>query len=98
MWLKQPLNNHFYRRILPDSIDALLLGSGITMVFILEYSPFEQDWLAAKIIGLLIYIVLGSFALKYAKSMFVKRLCFIAALCMFGYIVIVARTSQVLPL
>jgi len=98
MWLEQPLTNKYYRRILPDSVDTVLLFSGISMAYMLDYSPLEQGWLAAKMIGLVMYIVLGAIALKYGQSLAVKRIFFIAALCVFAYIAAVARTMQVLPL
>jgi len=97
MWIEQPLTNKYYRRILPDSVDAVLLFSGISLTLVLDYSPLEQAWLAAKIGGLLVYIVCGAIALKYGGNLLVKRMFFIAALCMVTYIVAVARTLQVLP-
>ena len=98
MWIEQPLSNKYYRRILPDTVDAVLLISGISLAITLDYSPLEQAWLAAKIGGLLTYIVFGAIALKYGRSLAVKRIFFIAALCMAAYIVAVARTLQVLPI
>ncbi|ATX80176.1 putative membrane protein SirB2 [Mariprofundus aestuarium] len=97
MWIGRPLKNSFLRRTLPDSVDTVFLTSGILMAFVLEISPLDSHWLAAKIGGLLAYIVLGAVALKYGRRKWLKRTCFIAALCVFAYVATVARTMQVLP-
>ena len=91
MWIERPVTNILYRRILPDSVDTVLLASGIYMAFVLEYSLFESGWSVAKIIGLLAYIILGAEALKYGRSKLVKRSCFIAAIAVFTFIVTAAR-------
>jgi len=97
MWIKRPLKHPMLRRALPDSVDTVFLASGMIMAFLLGVSPLESDWLAAKIGGLLGYIVLGAVALKYGRSMWLKRVCFIAAVCLFAYVVAVARTLNPLP-
>ena len=97
MWIRRPLKKRFLRRTLPDSVDTVFLTTGILMAFLLGISPLESDWLAAKIVGLLIYIVLGAVALKYGSSMRIKRSSFIAALCVFAYVVAVARTMDPTP-
>ena len=98
MWLNRPLKNRFLRRVLPDSVDTLFLASGIVMTFLMGLSPLESQWLAAKIGGLLIYIILGAIALNYGRSMWLKRGSFIAALCVFAYVLAVAtRTVSPLP-
>lgn len=97
MWIGRPLKLHFFRRTLPDSVDTVFLASGIGMAFLLEISPLDSHWLAAKICGLLAYIVLGAVALTYGRSRWLKRTSFIAALCTFAYVVAVARTMQMMP-
>lgn len=52
---------------LPHLIDTLLLVSGVSLIFISGYSPLNQPWLAAKLLLLLCYIILGAFALTYAS-------------------------------
>jgi len=97
MWGRRPLKQRFLRRTLPDSVDTLFLFSGIIMAFLLGFSPLESHWLAAKIAGLLLYIVLGAVALKYGRGMLLKRICFIAALLVFAYVAAVARTKHLMP-
>ncbi|ATX81519.1 putative membrane protein SirB2 [Mariprofundus ferrinatatus] len=97
MWIGRPLKVRFFRRTLPDSVDTVFLFSGIGMAFILGISPLDSHWLAAKIGGLLAYILLGAVALKYGRRRVVKRSCFVAALCVFAYVVAVARTTNAMP-
>lgn len=83
-------------KVLPHVIDTLLLGSALAMVFWSAQYPFVQPWLTAKVVALLVYIVLGSVALKRGKTRAVRRRAFIAALVIFAYIVTVALTQQTL--
>ena len=97
MWINRPLSSRLFRRSLPDTVDTLFLVSGISMAFVLGVSPLESGWLAAKIIALLIYIGLGEMALRFGSTNWLKRVCFIAAILVFGYIVGVAKTMEVVP-
>ena len=97
MWIGRPLERKLWRRYLPDSVDTLLLASGITMAVLIEASPLADSWLAVKLIALLVYIGLGSVAFRFGRTRLVKRGSFIAALVVFGYIVSVARTMQPWP-
>ena len=81
--------------IAPHIIDTTLLSSAIALAVMLQISPLEQTWLLAKIIGLLVYILLGTFALKRGKTKKVRVSAFILALLTFGYIVKVALTKSV---
>jgi uncharacterized membrane protein SirB2 len=82
-------------RILPHVIDTLLLASAIGMLMVAQLNPLEASWVMAKIVGLLCYIVLGTFALKRARTRQGRLLAFAAALLTLGYIVAVAFTKQV---
>ncbi len=81
-------------KIAPHIIDTTLLASAITLAVILQISPLEQTWLLAKIIGLLVYIILGTVALKRGKTKPVRVTAFILALLTFGYVVKVALTKS----
>ncbi len=97
MWVDKPLTTLLWRRTVPDKVDTLLLASGIGMAFVLGISPLDSSWLAAKIGGLLAYILLGVVALKDTLNPRLKRCCFIAALGMFAYIIAVARSMSAMP-
>lgn len=84
-------------RILPHLIDTVLLASALTMVFWSGQYPFVQNWLSAKVLALLAYIVLGSIALKRGRTAATRAAAFVAALATFAYIVGVALTRQAWP-
>lgn len=70
--------------------DILLLAAGITLAVMSHQYPFQEPWLTAKLIGLLIYIVCGALALKRAKSRIMRIYFGLLALLCVGYIVSVA--------
>jgi uncharacterized membrane protein SirB2 len=84
-------------KILPHTIDTVLLGSAIGMAIIASINPFEQHWLAAKILALLAYILAGTFAIKRAQSANAQNISFMLALACFAYILMVAISKQVAP-
>lgn len=51
-------------RIIPHVNDTLLLTSGISLAILLQQYPLMHDWLTAKFFALILYIVLGTYALK----------------------------------
>lgn len=71
-------------------IDTALLGAALLLVYMLQLNPFAVGWLSTKIGLLLVYIVLGSFALKRARTTQVRVVCFVAALLCLGFMVSVA--------
>jgi uncharacterized membrane protein SirB2 len=77
-------------RILPHVNDTVLLGAAIAMLVIASLNPFGVAWLNAKIAGLLIYIALGSVALRWGRSPRMRLGAFTAALIAFAYVVAVA--------
>lgn len=83
-------------RIAPHIIDTALLTSAITMVLWSHQYPFVEPWLGAKVVALLLYIVVGSIALKRGKTRPARALAFGLSLLIFAYIVAVALTRQVL--
>ncbi len=60
----------------------------------LRMYPFQQSWLTAKVVLLVVYVVLGSLALKRARSPRVRAICFAAALAVFLAIVSIARAHH----
>jgi uncharacterized membrane protein SirB2 len=85
-------------KIVPHIVDTLLLASALIMVFWTAQYPFVQNWLTAKVVGLIVYIALGTIALKRGKTKKVRAAAFIAALAVFMYIVSVAVTKQAVVL
>jgi uncharacterized membrane protein SirB2 len=64
------------------------------MLVISAQLPFAQGWLTAKLIGLVVYILLGMMALKRGRTRKVRAVFFVAALTAFAYIVSVALTRS----
>lgn len=94
MLLESPRLQHHLTRRLPHLVDTLLLTSAIIMAILSQQYPFAQGWLTAKFLGLLAYILLGTYALKRGKTRTVRATCFFLALLSFAYIVSVALTRQ----
>ena len=85
-------------KTVPHAIDTVLLVSAIALAVTIRQYPFVAPWLTAKVLGLVVYIVLGTIALKRGKSMRVRVLTWIAAQLVFFYIVAVAITHNPLPM
>ena len=87
-----PMMSKKWVKILPHINDTILLITAIILAVGLQQYPFTHDWMTAKFIALLLYIVFGMFALKRAKEMKNKMIFFVLSLLIFGYIVGVAIT------
>lgn len=81
-------------RRLSHTIDTALLGAALLLLYVLDINPFAVAWLSTKIALLMAYIVLGSLALKRARTTGVRALCFVAALVCFGFMLTVARAHH----
>lgn len=79
-------------RYLSYAIDTVLLGAAVTLATLLHRVPLADRWLTTKVALVVLYVVLGSLALKRAPSARARRLCLVAALATFGAIFLVARS------
>lgn len=77
-------------RYLSFTIDSVLLTAAMMLVAILHQYPFVQGWLTVKVCLLVVYIVLGSFALKRGRTQRVQEGYLILALAVYGFIIGVA--------
>lgn len=84
-------------RVVPHVNDALLLASAIVLAYLMGQYPFVDAWLTAKVIGLLVYIALGTVALKRGRSKGVRVAAWVGALAVFAYIVAVAVHHDPMP-
>jgi len=84
-------------RVVPHVVDTALLGSAVAMALMIRQYPFVSDWLTAKLLALLLYIVLGSIALKRESTLKQRVSAWLAAQAIFFYIVAVALTRNPLP-
>ncbi len=99
VWMMRgsPMLTRRWVRIAPHVIDTLLLLSGVALVIRYQIYPTEQSWLAAKLLALVVYIVVGSIALKRGRTRVIRVTAFFAALMVFAYMLAVANTRLVMP-
>jgi uncharacterized membrane protein SirB2 len=90
------LSQRRWVKVVPHMVDTVLLISALTMVVWSVQYPFVQNWLTAKVVALIAYILLGMIALKRGKTKTIRTGAFILALLVFGYIMKVALTRQVI--
>ena len=83
-------------RVLPHLVDTLLLGSALGMLWLWRLSPFQVDWIAAKIIALLLYIALGIALMRFATTRLQQMLSYTGALLVVLYIFTVALSHSAL--
>ncbi|MCE8021827.1 SirB2 family protein [Halomonas sp. MCCC 1A11036] len=81
-------------RILPHVNDTLLLVLGLTLMTMLSMWPQQHPWLAAKLLGLLAYILLGTVAIKRGRTPMTRGLAALAAIVVFVYIMGTAMTKD----
>jgi uncharacterized membrane protein SirB2 len=86
-----PYQTKYWFKKLPHKVDTLLLASALTMVYILGVNPLTTFWIAEKIIGLLIYILLGMIALRWGETKNIRMAAAGMAVMVFSYIVYVAH-------
>jgi uncharacterized membrane protein SirB2 len=84
-------------KVAPHTVDTLLLASAIALAWQLGISPLTHAWLAAKIVALLLYIAIGTLALKRGKTKRIRLAAWLAAQAVFFYIVSVAVTHNPAP-
>lgn len=77
-------------RIVPHVVDSVLLASALWLVSVLHLPVFQTPWLVAKLAGLVAYVVLGSLALRRARSRPARVAAFVAALVTVGWMISVA--------
>jgi uncharacterized membrane protein SirB2 len=92
-----PLLTSKWAKISPHIVDTLLLSAAVFLAWSLKLNPFTTPWLLAKIIALLVYIILGTQVIKNKGSKTRQRLCFVAAILTFSYMLSVAFTKQMVP-
>ena len=83
-----------WARIVPDTVDSILLASALTLAALLGQYPFVDAWLTAKVLGLLAYIFLGAVALRRGRTRSRRMAAWLAAMLVFAYIVSVAITKS----
>ena len=78
-----------FARVVPHVVDTVLLASAVGLSVFGRQYPFAQPWLTAKVIGLVVYVLLGSIALRRGRTRAVRALALLGALA--AWIVATAR-------
>jgi uncharacterized membrane protein SirB2 len=86
--------NHIALRRISVVIDTLLLAAAIALTTIIHQYPFVPAWPNVKVLLLVVYIMLGVFALRRGRTRRTRAACFGAAMLVFLFIVTVARTHS----
>ena len=92
-----PIMRQRWIKVVPHIVDTLLLASALMLAYTIDQYPFLDGWLTAKFFGLVLYILLGTIALKYGKSKTMRVSAWFAAQAVFFYIVLVAKQHNPLP-
>jgi len=100
VWMMRgsPLLGERWVRVVPHVVDTVLLASAIALAVMSRQYPFQAGWLTAKVLGLILYIALGTIALKRGRTRRVQIAAWVAAQMVFAYIVAVAVTRNALIL
>ena len=77
-------------RYLSYSIDTVLLTAALMLLTILPGAMFANGWLTLKLGLVVVYVVLGTFALKRGRTPRIRTTCFVAALLVFVTIIGIA--------
>jgi uncharacterized membrane protein SirB2 len=86
MFRNSPILDRVIVRIAPHVVDTAFLISGIWLIVLLQLRVMQQEWLIAKIVALILYIVFGAIALRRGRTIQVRTAAFVAALTAYLYI------------
>lgn len=75
-------------------LDTLLLTAALMLTSVIHQYPFATGWLTVKAVLLVVYVVLGSIALKRGRTRAVRAVAFVAALLTVGFMFTVARAHH----
>lgn len=81
-------------KILPHVIDTTLLCCGVYLMISMQFWPTQQPWLLVKLSALVVYILLGTFAIKRGKTQKIKRNTGILAIIVYFYMINVAISHK----
>ena len=89
-----PLVDHAILRFASYTIDTTLLTAALMLATMLHQYPFAQAWLTAKVLLLIVYIVLGTYALRRARTRLARGACLIVALAILLFMASIAHTHN----
>ena len=81
-------------RYLSYAIDTVLLAAAVLLLTILPAAVYSNGWLATKLSLLVVYIGLGTFALKRGRTQAVRLACFVSAIFVYLAMYSIARSHD----
>jgi uncharacterized membrane protein SirB2 len=81
-------------RYLSYTVDTILLTAALMLSSMLHMYPLVHSWLTVKVVLLIVYIVLGTLALKRGRTPRVRFGAWVAAILVYAMIISVARTHH----
>ena len=81
-------------RYLSYGIDTVLLTAAFMLLTILPGAMFANGWLATKLVLLVAYVVLGSFALRRGRTPRARQVFFVAATLTYVVMLGIARAHH----
>lgn len=76
------------------AIDTALLTAAMMLLTILPGALYANGWLAVKLALIVVYVVLGVFALRRGRSRGVRAACYLLALLAFAQVYWIARAHH----
>ncbi len=98
MLADSPLLAKRWVRVVPHVNDTILLAAAIWLTTIIGQYPGTTAWLTAKVTGLIVYILLGTVAIRRGPTKPIRAAAWVAAQLVFFYIVAVALTRDANPI
>ncbi|HXW09299.1 MAG TPA: SirB2 family protein [Steroidobacteraceae bacterium] len=83
-WLKYP----------SYMVDTLLLTAALMLTTVIHQYPFQAGWLTMKVVLLVVYVVLGSIALKRGRTPTIRVVALVSAWLTVGFLFTVARAHH----
>jgi uncharacterized membrane protein SirB2 len=78
-------------RYLSYGIDTVLLAAALTLLTVLPGAVYANGWLTVKLALLVVYVILGTIALKRGRTRKVRLVSFVTALAVYGSMIAIAR-------
>jgi len=100
VWMlgNSPMLARRWVRIVPHVNDTVLLVAAIWLTTIIRQYPGTSGWLTAKVAGLVVYVLIGTVAIRRGPTKQVRAAAWVAAQLVFFYIVAVALTHDANPM
>lgn len=83
-------------KIIPHIIDTFLLLTAIALMLTISQYPFAYSWLTGKLVGLIAYIIFGTFVIKRAKNNIQRSIFLILSVSSVFYIFLTAKSHNAL--